>query len=129
MVSATCHLHNITFEWISGAHKAADCLSQLVDVKDTLATPTASINVLVTSTADGPATHTHSKTCNTANTTPPTDTTTTSTDDKVNIHPSLAEDQKDTFRLMQRMDPFCKCILKRLLSGKASLHEIHICTH
>ena len=36
--------YNITFEWISGAHnKAADCLSQLVDVKDTPATPTASI--------------------------------------------------------------------------------------
>ena len=28
--------YNITFEWISGAHnKAADCLSLLVDVKDT----------------------------------------------------------------------------------------------
>ena len=51
--------YNITFEWISGAHnKAPDCLSWLVDVKDTPTVPTASINMLVTSTPDGPATHT-----------------------------------------------------------------------
>ena len=65
---ATC---SITFEWISGAHnKAADCLSWLVDVKNTPETPTALISMLVTSTPDDPATHGHSKTCNTANTTP-----------------------------------------------------------
>ena len=33
--------YDVTSEWISGAHnKAADCLSWLVDVKDTPATPT-----------------------------------------------------------------------------------------
>ena len=62
-------VYNINFEWISGAHnKAADCLSSLVDVKDTPAMPTALISMLVTPTPDGPVTCTHSKMCNTANT-------------------------------------------------------------
>ena len=40
--------YNITFEWISGTHnKAADCLSWLVDVKDTPATSSASLNMVV----------------------------------------------------------------------------------
>ena len=85
--------------------------------------------MLVTSTPDGPATHTHGKTCNTANTTLPTDTTTTSTNDKVNAPPPLTEDQKDTLMIMQWMDPFCKHISKRLLSGKAPSHEIDTFTH
>ena len=83
--------------------------------------PTASINMLVTSTPDGPATHTCSKTCNPTDTTLPTDASTT---DKVNAPPPLTEDQKDTLSLIQRMDPFCKYISKRLLSGKTPSHKI-----
>ena len=99
--------YNIKFEWISGAHnKAADCLSCLVDVKDTPATHTAMFNMLVTSTPDGPATHTHSKIHITADTTP-TDTMPTSTNDTVYVPPTLTADQKDSLNLMQRMDPFC----------------------
>ena len=83
--------------WISGYNnKAADCLSWLVDVKDTSATTTASINMLVTSTPDGPSTHTCSKTCNSTDTTS-TDTTPKSTNDKVITPKHLAADQKDTF--------------------------------
>ena len=62
-------------------------------------------------------------------TTPPTDPTTTSTTDKINAPPPLMEDQKDTLKLMQGMDPFGKCISKRLLSGKAPLHEVDIFMH
>ena len=61
--------------------------------------PTALIKMLVMSTLDGPATHTYSKTCNTAGTTP-TNLMTTLTYDKVNVPPNLTEDQKDTLRLM-----------------------------
>ena len=110
-------------------NKPADCLSWLVDVKDTPATATASINMLVTSTLDGPTTHTHSKRHNTANTTTSTDTTATTTNEKVNTSPPLTEDRKDTVGLLQRVDPFCKHISKRLLSGKAPLHEINTFTH
>ena len=77
--------------------------------------------MLVTSTPDGPAICTHSKKLNTADTTP-TDTMPISTNDKVNAHPTFTADQKDTLRLKQRMDPFCKHISKRLLSGKVPSH-------
>ena len=66
--------------------------------------------------------------CNTANT-EPADPTTTSTNDMVNIPPPLTEDWMDTFRFMQRTDPFCKCISMRLFSEKASSHEVDIFTH
>ena len=84
--------------------------------------------MLVTSTPDGHATSTHSKMCNIANTTP-ADPTTASTNDMANTPPPLTEDKKDTPRLMQRTDPFCKCISKRLLSGKAPSHEVDTFTH
>ena len=35
----------------------------------------------------------------------------------------------DTLLQMQRTDPFCKCISKRLLNGKAPLHEFDTFTH
>ena len=84
--------------------------------------------MLVTFTLDGPATYTCSKTHNTANTTP-ADPAPTSTNDKVITPPTPTKDQKDTLRLMQRTDPFCKHISKRLLSGKAPSHEVNTFTH
>ena len=92
--------YNIKFKWILGAHnKAADSLSRSVDVKDTPATTTALINILVTSTPDGPATHTLSKTLNTTNLTS-TDTTPTSINDIVNTPPTLTADRNDTLKCM-----------------------------
>ena len=92
--SLECATYNITFEWISRAYnRAANGLSWLVDVKDALATSTASVQMLVMTTSVGPATHTHSKTHN------PTDTrlsTDTSTTDKVNAPPPLMKVHKDT---------------------------------
>ena len=82
--------------------------------------------MLATSTPDGPATCTCSKRCYLADTTSPTDA---STIYKVNIPPPLTGDQKDTLRLMQRMDPATKHISKRLLSGKVPSHEIDAFTH
>ena len=121
--------YKINFELISGAcNKAVDCLSWLVDVTDTPTMPTALINMLVTSTPDGAATHSHSKTCNTAST-EPADPTTTSTNHMVNVPPPFTEDRKDTLRLMHRTDPFCKHISKRLLSGKAPSHKVDTFTH
>ena len=119
--------YNITFEWISGVHnKAADCLSWLVDVKDTPVTSMTSINMLVTSSPDSPATHTCSKIHNPKDT---TDVKTTSTTDKVNVPPPLTEDCKDTLQLMWRMDPFCKHIEKWLFNGKAPSHEVGTFMH
>ena len=41
----------------------------------------------------------------------------------------LTADRWDALLQMQRMDPFCKCISKRLLNGKAPHHEFHTFTH
>ena len=120
--------YNITFESILGAlNKTAGCLSQLVDVNDTPVISMASINMLVTSTPDGPATHTYSKTCNPTNPTPPTDVKTTSTTDKVNAPPPLKEDHMDTLWLMQRWIPSANvfpndCSVAKHLCMKLTYH-------
>ena len=50
----------ITFEWISGAkHKAADCLSCLVELPQTISAP---INMLSASNTDGPSFNTRNQT-------------------------------------------------------------------
>ena len=41
----------------------------------------------------------------------------------------LTADQWDDLLQMQRTDPFCKCISKRLLNGKAPHHEFNTFTH
>ena len=42
---------------------------------------------------------------------------------------SLTADQWDALLQMQRTDPFCKHISKRLLNGKAPHHEVDTFTH
>ena len=115
--------YNITFEWISGAkNKVADCLSILVKPTST----SASVNMLTASPTDGPAFNTR---CHTQHTSPSTTTTT-----HPNISPKISQestttskpptaDRLDALLQMQRTDPFCKCILRRLLYGKAPHHE------
>ena len=118
--------YNITFEWISGANnKAVDCLSRLVS-------PTGnSINMLTASVNDEPAFHTRSHTQSTSDSTstspvmPPSHLS-------QNNNPtpkSLTSDRWDTLLQMQQTDPFCKCISKRLLNGKAPHHEADTFTH
>ena len=118
--------HNISFEWISGArNKEADCLSRLV-------TPTSTtINMLTTSSTDGPAFHTRRHTQNTANTTstPHTDTTPQISKEPTTTPKPLTADHLDALLQMQRTDPFCKCISRRLLNGKAPHHEFDTFTH
>ena len=111
--------YNITFEWISGAkNKAADCLSRLV-----LPTCT-SINMLTASLNDGPAFHTRSHTQSTSDSTSalPTGPTPHISQETTPTPKSLTADRLDALLQMQRTDPFCKCISKQLLNGKAPHH-------
>ena len=112
--------YNISFEWISGArNKAADCLSRLV-------TPTStSINMLTASFSDGPAFHTRSHTQSTLDSTPAlhTDTASHISQDATTTPQPLTADCLDALLQIQRTDPFCKCISRRLLNGKAPHHE------
>ena len=121
--------YNITFEWISGAkNKAADCLSWLVKPTSTL----TSVNMLTALHADGPTFNTRSHTQNaspsTTSTPHPRYFTKDFPGDNSNPKP-LTVDRLEALLQMQRTDPFCKCISKRILNGKAPQHEFDTFTH
>ena len=119
-------IYNITFEWISGAkNKAADCLSRLVS-------PTGmSINMITASLNDGPAFHTRSHTQSISDPTsaPPVIPTPHISQDDTPMPKSLTADQQDALLQMQKTDPFCKHIPKRLLNGKAPRQKFDTFTH
>ena len=92
----------------------------------------ASVNMLTTSSTDGPAFNTRSHAQHTSSS--------TSTTTHPNISPQISQDptttpklltvdRLDTLLQMQRTDPFCKHISKRLLNGKAPHHEFDTFTH
>ena len=117
--------YSITFEWILGAkNKAADCLFRLVS-------PTGnSINMLTASVNDGPAFHTRSHTnISDPTSTPPVIPQPHISRDNNPTPKSLTADHWDALLQMQHTDPFCKCISKRLLNGKAPHHKANTFTH
>ena len=82
---------------------------------------------------------THRPAFNTGSCTQHTSSNTTSTPHP-NISPQISQeftttpkpltaDRLDALLQMQRTDPFCKCISKRLLNGKAPHHEFDTFTH
>ena len=118
----------MTFEWISGAKiKAADCLSRLV--KPILTS--TSINMLIASSTDGPAFHTRSHTQHTSSATSTShlDTSPQISQKSTTTLKPLTVDCLDALLQMQRTDPFCKHISKRLLNGKAPHHEFDTFSH
>ena len=117
---------NITFEWISGAmNKAADCLSWLVSPTEN------SINMLTASINDGPVFHTRSHTQSTSGlaSTPPVMPQPHISQDNTPTPKSLTANRWDALLQMQHTDPFCKCISRRLLNGKAPHHKTDTFTH
>ena len=119
--------NNISFKWISGAkNKAADCLSRLVKP---IATP---INMLTASSTDRPAFHTRSHTQNTSSSTtstPHLDTAPPISQEPTTAPKPLTAHCLEALLQMQKTDPFCKHISKRLLNGKAPHHEFDTFTH
>ena len=118
---------SISFEWISGArNKAADSLSRLV-------TPTtASVNMLTASPTDGPAFHIRSHTQNdpsSTTSTPHPDTAPQISQEPTTAPNPLTVEHLEASLQMQKTDPFCKCISRRLLNGKAPHHEFDTFTH
>ena len=111
--------YNITFQWISGAkNKAADCLSHLVQLPQTISAP---INMLSVSNTDGPTFNTRSQTHQ--HLTPNTFTVQPSPTPEVLAAPhptpkSLMVDRLETLHQMQKTDPFCKQISKCFPMGK-----------
>ena len=78
--------------------------------------------MLTASFNDGPAFHirSHTQSTSDSNSSLTTDTPTPK---------SLTADCLDTLLQMQRTDPFCKCISKQLLNGKAPHHKFDTFTH
>ena len=88
--------------------------------------------MLTASSTDGPAFHTKNHTQHTsssATTTPHPSTSPQISQESTSTPKPLTADHLDALMQMQRTDPFCKCISKRLLNGKAPHHEFDTFTH
>ena len=117
--------YNITFEWISGArNKAVDCLSQLVKLpekhqKNQTGTKPTCINmvraVTTRSRSRQPEIDEETKKSQPKETNSNNDTTRNDSPDN----------SRDTsIQEMQSTNPFCRCIMKRLLNKTAPEHEL-----
>ena len=88
--------------------------------------------MLTASSTDGPAFHTRSHTQNTSSSTtstPHPDTAPQISQEPTTAPKPLTVDHLEALLQMQKTDPFCKCISKRLLNGKAPHHEFDTFTH
>ena len=87
--------------------------------------------MLTASFNDGPAFNTRSWTQSTLDSTSALhkDTAPHISQDASTTPKSLTADHLDALLQMQRTDPFCKCISKRLLNGKAPHHKFDTFTH
>ena len=87
--------------------------------------------MLTASFSDGPAFHTRCHTQSTLDSTsaPNTDTAPHISQNATTTPKSLTADHLDALLQMQRTDPFCTCISKRLLNGKAPHYEFDTFTH
>ena len=122
--------YNITFEWISGAcNKAADCLSHLVELPQTIPAP---INLLSVTNSDGPAFNTRIEThqCLSVDTSTLEPGVMPEVSEVPDPTPkSLTADRVEALLQMQKTDPFCKRISKCLSNGKAPQQEVDLFTH
>ena len=87
--------------------------------------------MLTASSNDGPALHTRSHTQNNSDTTstPHPDTTPQISQEPTTTPKPITAECLAALQQMQRTDPFCKCISRRLLNGKAPHHEFDTFTH
>ena len=119
----------ITFEWISGTkNKAADCLSRLVEHTPQITTPG---NMLTVTQADGSAFHIRSRTKQDTTLQHPSTSSVTPdmSKDPSPTPKSLTADRLDTLLQMQKTDPFCKHISKRLLNRKVPKCKTDVFTY
>ena len=88
--------------------------------------------MLTASLTDGPTFNTRSGTQHTspgATSTPHADISPKISQESTTTPKPLTADRLDALLQMQRTDPFCKCISKRQLNGKAPQHEFDTFTH
>ena len=87
--------------------------------------------MLTASITDGPAFHTRSHTLSASDSTstPQVMPQPHISQDNDPIPKSITDDCQEALFQMQCTDPFCKCIFKRLLNGRAPHHESDTFTH
>ena len=103
-----------------------NCLSRLMKPI------TTSVNMLTASSTGGPAFHTRSHTQNTSSSitsTPHPDTAPQISQEPTTTPKPLTADCLEALLQMQKTDPFCKHISRRLLNGKAPHHEFDTFAH
>ena len=90
-----------------------------------------SINLLTASLNDRPAFHTrsHTQIISDPTSAPPAELTLHISQDVTSMPKLLTADHLDALLQMQRTDPFCKRISKRLLNSRAPHHEFDTFTH
>ena len=127
--------YNIKFEWISGVkNKAADCLSRLVELpkkhqKNPNGAKTVPINMVKAVTTRS-GTRNTTLVERTEKQSPlrmdiNTDNTPRTEVSKETTSNNCEDNSRDTsVKEMQSTDPFCKCIMKRLLNKTAPRHEL-----
>ena len=93
---------------------------------------TTTANMLTVTRTDGPAFNTRSctqKNSPDTTSTPHPDVSPQISQEASSAPKPLTADRLEALLQMQRTDPFCKCISKHLLNGKAPQHEINTFTH
>ena len=117
--------YNIMFEWISGdRNKAADCLSQLVELpkkhqKSQTGTKPTWINMVRAVT-----TRSRSRQPEIDKETEKPQPKGTNSDNDTTRNNSPDNSKDTSIREMQSTNPFCRCIMKRLLNKTAPKHEL-----
>ena len=117
--------YNITFEWISGTrNKAADCPSRLVELpKKHQKNPNGTKPTRITMVRAVTTRSRMRKTPTDKEIKKPQSRETNSDNDTTSNN--IPNNPKDTsIKEMQLTDPFCKCIVKRLLNKTAPEHEL-----
>ena len=106
---------------------------QLIAFPDWLNLSPVSVNMLTASSTDGPAFHIRSHTQNTSSSTTSTPHPDTAPANLSRAHscPKITHSglHLEALLQMQKTNPFCKCISRRLLNGKAPHHEFDTFAH
>ena len=118
---------NFKIKLTGAKNKAAYCLSWLVELP--VMTP-STVNMLTVTHTDRPAFNTKGCTKrDSPDTTPTPDVSPQISSKATPIPKPLTADSLEALLQMQRTDPFCKCISKCLLNGKAPQHETDLFSH
>ena len=117
--------YNITFKWISGArNKAADCLSRLVELPEKHQKNQTGTKPMVINMVRAITTRSRSRQPEIDEETKKLQPKETNSNNDTTRNDSPDNSRDTSIQEMQSTDPFCRCIMKRLLNKTAPEHEL-----